>query len=119
MSTTTTSDPAKRQLVWLVTGAASGLGRHLCLAILARGDKVIATTRQRSFHDLLSIPSSVPPSSKPNEGTGTDYEANFFPLEMDVAASTPEVNDRAEEAVKKWGQVDVVVNNAGCVFSST
>ena len=33
------------QLVWLVTGCSSGLGEGLVHAILARGDRVIATGR--------------------------------------------------------------------------
>ena len=106
-----------RQLVWLVTGAASGLGRHLCLAILARGDRVIATTRKRSFHDLISIPSSVPFSLNLKEGEKADYQTNFFAHEMDITSSTLEVNARAEEAIRRWGRVDVVVNNAGCAPS--
>lgn len=35
----------KGQLVWLVTGCSSGIGAQLVHAILARGDKVIATAR--------------------------------------------------------------------------
>lgn len=35
----------KGRLVWLVTGTSSGFGAQFVHAILARGDKVIATAR--------------------------------------------------------------------------
>ena len=31
--------------VWLVTGSASGLGRHIAEAVLASGDRLVATAR--------------------------------------------------------------------------
>ncbi|KAI0318660.1 hypothetical protein OF83DRAFT_1082759 [Amylostereum chailletii] len=43
------------QLVWLITGTSSGLGRELALEALGRGDKVIATSRAPSSHKLGSL----------------------------------------------------------------
>ena len=40
--------------VWLVTGSASGLGRNIAEAVLASGDRLVATARDpRQLEDLL------------------------------------------------------------------
>ena len=40
--------------VWLVTGSASGLGRHIAEAVLASGDRLVATARDpRRLADLV------------------------------------------------------------------
>ena len=40
--------------VWLVTGSASGLGRNIAEAVLASGDRLIATARDpRRLEDLV------------------------------------------------------------------
>src|SRR5271163_3600919 len=41
--------------VWLVTGSASGLGRNIAEAVLASGDRLIATARDpRRLEDLVN-----------------------------------------------------------------
>jgi NAD(P)-dependent dehydrogenase (short-subunit alcohol dehydrogenase family) len=40
--------------VWLVTGSASGLGRKIAEAVLASGDRLLATARDpRQLNDLV------------------------------------------------------------------
>ena len=40
--------------VWLVTGSASGLGRNIAEAVLASGDRLVATARDpRRLEDLV------------------------------------------------------------------
>ncbi len=40
--------------VWLVTGSASGLGRDIAEAVLAAGDRLVATARDpRRLNDLV------------------------------------------------------------------
>lgn len=86
----------ENQLVWLVTGTSSGLGRDLVLAVLKRGDKVIATGRARSLAKLNDL---------------KDKGAAI--LELDVTAPLDKLHAVAKEAVSIYGHVDVVVNNAG------
>jgi NADP-dependent 3-hydroxy acid dehydrogenase YdfG len=40
--------------VWLVTGSASGLGRHIAEAVLASGDRLVATARDTRGLDELA-----------------------------------------------------------------
>ncbi|KAI0315271.1 hypothetical protein OF83DRAFT_366130 [Amylostereum chailletii] len=84
------------QLVWLITGTSTGLGRDLTLAALARGDKVVATARARSLTKLDDLKT---------QGAAT--------LELDVTAPIEELHEVAKRVVAIYGRVDVVVNNAG------
>ncbi|TFY74705.1 hypothetical protein EWM64_g9307, partial [Hericium alpestre] len=84
------------QLVWLITGTSSGLGRLLTLEALKRDDKVIATTRSRSIHKLDNL-----------KQQGADV------LELEVTAPLEDLHEVAKQAVAIYGRVDVLVNNAG------
>lgn len=74
----------------------SGIGRELVEAILGRGDKVIATTRARFINRLQPLK---------DQGAAT--------LELDVTAPFEVLQDVAKSAVKIYGHLDIVVNNAG------
>ncbi|KAG6815785.1 hypothetical protein H0H87_011378 [Tephrocybe sp. NHM501043] len=87
------------QLVWLITGTSTGLGRDLTLAALKRGDKVIATARARSLSKLDDL-----------KVRGADT------IELDVTAPLEVLQKIAKEAVAIYGQVDVIVNNAGYIL---
>jgi NAD(P)-dependent dehydrogenase (short-subunit alcohol dehydrogenase family) len=79
---------------WLVTGATSGFGRTIVDAALARGDAVVATSRQTN---------------------------GLADLEGDerVLVTRLDVTDAAEReaavaaALERFGRIDVLVNNAG------
>ncbi|KAK5172007.1 uncharacterized protein LTR77_003644 [Saxophila tyrrhenica] len=76
------------------------VGRELIEAITKRGDKAIATARNlSSIEDLKS-----------------DSVAT---LQLEVTASQDELNQRAEEAVKAFGRIDVLVHNAGYMQMGT
>ena len=68
----------------------------MTLAALKRGDKVIATTRRQSFEEIQDL-----------KTFGADI------LQLDVTAHIDELRQIADEAVKLYGHVDVVMNNAG------
>jgi NAD(P)-dependent dehydrogenase (short-subunit alcohol dehydrogenase family) len=82
--------------VWLVTGSASGLGRDIAEAVLASGDRLLATARDpHRLNDLV-------------ERYGK--QVHTAPLNVaDEAAAKAAV----EKAVEVFGRLDVVVNNAG------
>jgi len=82
--------------VWLVTGSASGLGRHIADAVLASGDRLVATARDTGrLGDLV-------------EKYGDRVRTASLDV-VDEAASAAAVN----VAVEAFGRLDVVVNNAG------
>ncbi|KAF9045077.1 hypothetical protein BJ165DRAFT_1389033 [Panaeolus papilionaceus] len=89
-------------LVWLITGASSGLGRDLVLAVLERGDKVIATARAGSLHKLEDL-----------KEKGADV------LELDVTSPVDTLKQQAENAVAIHSRIDVLVNNAGYCLAGT
>ena len=96
MSQTTSNENSK---VWLVTGCSSGFGRSFVPAILARGDKVIATAR--SATGLAGIDT-------------TDHSRTLL---LDVTATQQVINEKVKEATEFFGRIDVLVNNAGYLAS--
>jgi len=85
--------------IWFVTGSSRGLGRTLVEAILAAGDKVIATARKpEELKDLSAI-----------------YDDRIRAVKLDVT-SPEEVEQAVATAVETFGRIDVLVNNAGYGF---
>src|SRR5260370_35326464 len=82
--------------VWLVTGGASGLGRNISEAVLASGDRLVATARDPGrLEDLV-------------EKYGD--QVRTAPLDVaDEAAAYLAV----QVALDAFGRLDVAVNNAG------
>ncbi|KAJ9414819.1 hypothetical protein QL093DRAFT_2022678 [Fusarium oxysporum] len=85
--------------VWFVSGCSRGLGRNIVTATLARGDKVVATSRRSS--DLYYV--------KDN--------ANVKLLSLDVSSSQEAVDQMVQEAISAFGVIDILINNAGYVLS--
>lgn len=88
------------QLTWLVTGCSSGIGEQYVDAIIARGDRVIATARNATER-LQSAKS-----------TGAAV------LELDLTVSQAELDAKVKEAIGIYGGLDVLVNNAGYIEAS-
>ena len=82
------------QRTWLITGASRGLGAEIAKAVLAAGDRLIATARNQA--DLQQF------------GTNKDVLA----LSMDVTDEA-QVKAAIATSLEKFGQIDVLVNNAG------
>jgi NAD(P)-dependent dehydrogenase (short-subunit alcohol dehydrogenase family) len=91
-----TQRTAEQGRVWFVTGTSSGFGRSVCEAVLARGERLVATGR-----DLDRI--------RPLVASAGD---RALALRLDVTNATA-AREAAEEAVARFGRIDVVVNNAG------
>lgn len=82
--------------VWFITGCSTGFGRELSKLILARGWRAVVTARKlEEVQDLVK---------------GYDDQALALKLDVTDAAQLKEAVAQAE---KKFGQIDVLVNNAG------
>lgn len=81
---------------WLITGCSSGFGLALASAVLARGQRVIATARQPSVLDKLAA----------------RFPETCRVLALDVTNSS-QVKCVVAQAADSFGRIDVVVNNAG------
>ncbi len=82
--------------VWLVTGSASGLGRSIAEAVLASGDRLVATARDP--HRLVDLVRK--------------YGDQIRTAPLDVADEAA-AHRAVQAAVDAFGRLDVVVNNAG------
>jgi NAD(P)-dependent dehydrogenase (short-subunit alcohol dehydrogenase family) len=82
--------------IWLVTGASKGLGLALVKKLVTAGYKVAATSRDAK---ALSIEVG-------------NNNANFFALDVDLV-NNASVKQAIETIVRRFGTIDVVVNNAG------
>jgi NAD(P)-dependent dehydrogenase (short-subunit alcohol dehydrogenase family) len=81
--------------VVIVTGGSSGIGRVTAHDFAQRGAKVLVTAR-----------------GAPALERSSDDHPNIFGLVADVTAPDAAAHT-VEEVVRRWGQLDIVVNNAG------
>jgi NAD(P)-dependent dehydrogenase (short-subunit alcohol dehydrogenase family) len=81
---------------WFITGSSRGIGRSLTEAVLAAGDNVVATARNTG--DLKEL--------------ATQYGDQVYALKLDVSNNN-EIKAAVESAIAHFGQIDVLVNNAG------
>ncbi|MBW4329660.1 SDR family NAD(P)-dependent oxidoreductase [Stakelama sp. CBK3Z-3] len=82
--------------VWLVTGASRGLGREITRAALDAGETVVATARSAdAVRDVF----------------GGEHD-RLCALALDITDAEA-ANAVAAETVKRFGAIDVLVNNAG------
>jgi NAD(P)-dependent dehydrogenase (short-subunit alcohol dehydrogenase family) len=82
--------------VWLVTGSASGLGRNIAEAVLESGDRLVATSR--APHRLGDLVKKYGDQVRTASLDVVDEKAALVAVQV---------------AVKEFGRLDVVVNNAG------
>jgi NAD(P)-dependent dehydrogenase (short-subunit alcohol dehydrogenase family) len=86
---------------WFITGCSTGLGRHLAEALLRGGNQVVVTARNLAdVNDLLSR-----------------YPGHAFGVPLDVTDQA-QITAAVESAVERFGQIDVLVNNAGYGYRS-
>ncbi len=81
---------------WMITGTSSGLGSALAKAALAAGDRVIATARRPEALDALV-------REAPDRVAAVRLDVTM-PNEITVAVAA---------GLERFGQIDVLVNNAG------
>lgn len=86
----------KKQKVWFVTGASKGFGLEIVKAALAEGDQVVATVRKNA--DALR--------------SAIQQNKDALVVTLDVT-NEDQVKKGVQEAISRFGRIDVLVNNAG------
>ena len=82
--------------VWLITGCSTGFGRELAKRVLERGWKAVVTARN--------------PDQVADIATSHAERALVLPLDV---TDHEQVRHAVDEAVRRFGRIDVLVNNAG------
>jgi NAD(P)-dependent dehydrogenase (short-subunit alcohol dehydrogenase family) len=82
--------------VWLITGCSTGFGRELAKHVLELGYK--AAVAARKTDDIKEIVDAYPQTS--------------IAVQLDVT-KPEEIKAAVEQTIAKFGQIDVLVNNAG------
>lgn len=88
--------------VAVVTGASRGLGRAMALGLANAGAKVVVT-------DILDTSKTVEDIKKMDRET--------LGLKVDVTKKT-DVEQMVQQTLKKFGKIDILVNDAGIVRSA-
>ena len=83
--------------VWFITGAGSGIGAATARAALKAGDRVVATGR-----NLAKVRNAL------SDVAG----GNLASVKLDVADEA-QAQTAVDEAIRTFGRIDVLVNNAG------
>jgi NAD(P)-dependent dehydrogenase (short-subunit alcohol dehydrogenase family) len=89
------------QRTWFITGSSRGFGREIATAALKRGDRVVATARKPDQLDDLA----------------KAYGELVLKFALDVTDSAA-ANRAVDTAIKSFGSLDIVVNNAGYADSA-
>jgi NAD(P)-dependent dehydrogenase (short-subunit alcohol dehydrogenase family) len=87
--------------VWFITGCSTGFGRELAKILLDRGNRVVITAR----------------NPKQIEDLAAGHEKQALALQLDVTNAS-EIADAVKKAEAAFGQIDVLVNNAGYGYVS-
>ncbi|HSN61135.1 MAG TPA: oxidoreductase [Ferruginibacter sp.] len=82
--------------VWLITGCSTGFGRALAKEVLAKGYQ--AAVAARNTHDVKDIIEAYPETA--------------IAVRLDVTVQA-EITAAVNTAIQHFGQIDVLVNNAG------
>ena len=94
--------PQLRDPVWFITGCSTGFGRELAQLVLERGWSAVLTARDKGR--LADLVASAPGRA----------------LALDLDVTRPEqVLSSAQAAERRFGRVDVLVNNAGYGYQAT
>ena len=88
--------------VIIVTGASRGLGRTIALRFGIAGARTVVNYLERQ-QDAIAVADSI-----------TEQGGEALALQADVRKG-PMVDAMIDEVVKRWGTVDVLVNNAGII----
>lgn len=85
---------------WLITGCSSGIGKSIAKAVLEKGDNAVITARSKDRLKELT----------------EQYPSTSFAVTLEVT-DKESIKEAVQQAKKRFGTIDVLVNNAGKGFS--
>lgn len=86
--------------VALVTGCSTGLGVQMAKALANQGAKVVALARRKEKIDAVA------------SEIAKDFGVETLAVQCDIT-DTDKVNAAVDEILKKFGRIDILINNAG------
>uniref|UniRef100_A0A7S4M7Y5 Uncharacterized protein n=1 Tax=Vannella robusta TaxID=1487602 RepID=A0A7S4M7Y5_9EUKA len=95
--------------VAIVTGASRGIGREICLSLAREGCKVVAAAK--TVEERPNLPGTVYSVAKEVEELGGEA----LPIQCDVR-NDQSVERMIDETLKKFGRIDILINNAGALW---
>jgi NADP-dependent 3-hydroxy acid dehydrogenase YdfG len=96
--------------VALVTGASSGIGYATSLALSNAGIRVAVGARR--LDKLQELKKQIVKNNGKGKIGEEGEEEIFIQRKLDVT-SKPDCDSFIDTVVKKWGTVDILINNAG------
>ena len=94
-------------LVAIVTGSSRGLGRAIAREYARTGARVVISARQRS---PVGLPGTIQETAQAIREAGGEV----FPVDCDVS-NEDQVQEMVRKVMERYGQIDVLVNNAGAM----
>ena len=97
-------DHTMKNLISLVTGGTSGIGKSVALALATRGSKVVVVGRDPQKTNVV-----CENISRVTENKG------IFPMTADLS-SRGDIDRLVENLYTQFSQLDILINNAGSIF---
>ncbi len=94
---------ALERRIAIVTGSSRGIGKAIAVAFAAAGANVVVTARSRA--DLEAVAAQI-------RAAGQECHAVTADL-----ADAADIQRIADEAVRRFGRIDLLVNNAGIIHA--
>jgi dehydrogenase/reductase SDR family member 7B len=88
----------KNKVVW-ITGASSGIGEALAMAMAKEGAKLVLSSRRTDELERVKTSLHLP-----------DEDVFILPLDL---ANTSAITTFTQKVIEKYGRIDVLVNNGG------
>ncbi len=86
--------------VAVVTGCSTGLGVQMAKALANQGAKIVALARRQNLIDEVAAE------------IAKEYGVETLAISCDIT-DTEKVNSAVDEVLKKFGRIDILINNAG------
>ena len=95
----------KKNKIAIVTGSSEGIGKSIAIAFAKSGDYSGIVINSRKINEAQSTADEI-------KNYGNDNNLNTIAIQADISIESECIN-LIEKTIEKFGQLDVLVNNAG------